>query len=180
MTSETPDTPAVSGDTPDWERERPRRLWDPSRRLLRSLRRYQAAKRETGPVATLARKVHTLQHRFWSVVTQADIPLTCDLGGGLKLPHPNGIVIHSRARTGPNCVIFQQVTLGTSGAGSGTPVVGGGVEIGAGAKVLGPVTIGDHAIIGANAVVVDDIPEAAIAVGIPARVVGFRWETGQS
>lgn len=177
MPHENSDTPAVSAELPDWEREKPRRFWDPSRRLLKSLREYQSAKKRSGVWATISRKIHNLQHRFWSVVTQADIPINCSLAGGLILPHPNGIVIHSKSSVGPNCIIFQQVTLGTSSAGSGLPKLGGGVEIGAGAKILGPVTIGDHAIVGANAVVVDDIPEAAIAVGIPARIVGYRWDT---
>ncbi len=109
-----------------------------------------------------------LRHRFWSAVSGADIPLTCQIGGGLRLPHPNGVVIHPDARIGPNCLIFQQVTLGTVDSG-GTPVVGGHVDIGAGAKLLGPVVIGDDAVIGANAVVVRDVPPDHVATGIPAR-----------
>lgn len=109
-----------------------------------------------------------LRHRFWSAVSGADIPLTCQIGGGLRLPHPNGVVIHPDARIGPNCLIFQQVTLGTVDSG-GTPVVGGHVDIGAGAKLLGPVVIGDDAVIGANAVVVSDVPPDHVATGIPAR-----------
>ncbi|MCZ0811236.1 MAG: serine O-acetyltransferase [Pseudomonadota bacterium] len=169
------ETPAVRADMPDWTRERPRALWDPSRRLLQCQRRYQAARARSGLTAKWLRKWRALQHRFWSLVTQAEIPLNCEIGGGLKLPHPNGVVIHPGARIGPNCIIFQQVTLGTSSTRSGVPEIGGGVELGAGARVLGSVKIGDHAIIGANAVVTHDIPEAAIAVGIPARVIAKRW-----
>ena len=109
-----------------------------------------------------------VRHGFWSVTSGADIPLTCLIGGGLLLPHPNGVVIHPEARIGPNCLIFQQVTLGTVGSG-GVPVVGGHVDIGAGARLLGPVVVGDHAVIGANAVVVHDVPAHHVAVGIPAR-----------
>ena len=126
------ETPAVSADTPDWTRERPRALWDPSRRLLQCQRRYQAARSRSGFAAKWLRKWRALQHRFWSLVTQAEIPLNCDIGGGLKLPHPNGVVVHPRARIGPNCIIFQQVTLGTSSTRSGVPEIGGGVELGAG------------------------------------------------
>jgi serine O-acetyltransferase len=103
------------------------------------------------------------------VVTGADIPLNCKLGGGLLLPHPNGIVIHPYAEIGPNCLLFQQVTIGANDRG--VPRIGGHVDIGAGAKVLGPVTIGRHARIGANAVVINDVPDGATAAGVPARVI---------
>jgi serine O-acetyltransferase len=165
---------SISATEPDWSRERPRRWWDPSRRLLRALRRYQAAR---GPLAPLARKYWILQHRFWSVVTQADIPLGTVIGGGLKLPHPNGIVIHPQTRIGPNCLIFQQVTLGTRQGQPVAPRVGGHVDIGAGARILGNVTIGDHACIGANAVVLSDVPAGATVVGIPARILKEASET---
>jgi serine O-acetyltransferase len=104
------------------------------------------------------------------VVTGAEIPLNCSIGGGLLINHPNGIVIHPQAHIGVNCLISQQVTVGT-GSKSGLPQIGGHVDIGAGAKILGPVRIGDHAAIGANAVVVSDVPSWAVAVGVPAKLV---------
>ncbi|WP_283937743.1 serine O-acetyltransferase [Sphingomonas hankyongi] len=113
-----------------------------------------------------------LAHRFWSVVTGADIPLNCRIGGGLLIPHPNGIVIHPDSEIGPNCLLFQQVTIGA--AGGGIPRLGGHVDVGAGAKILGAVTIGDHAVIGANSVVLCDVPAGATAVGVPARIVKRR------
>jgi serine O-acetyltransferase len=112
-----------------------------------------------------------LRHRFWSAVSGADIPLNCQIGGGLLLPHPNGVVIHPAAHIGPNCLIFQQVTLGTRGGG-GAPVLKGHVDIGAGAKLLGAVSVGEHATIGANAVVLTDVPAHGVAVGVPAVVLG--------
>ena len=87
----------------------------------------------------------------------------------MLLPHPNGIVIHPEAEIGPNCLLFQQVTIGANDRG--VPTIGGHVDIGAGAKILGPVTIGRHARIGANAVVLNDVPDGATAVGVPARVI---------
>jgi serine O-acetyltransferase len=110
-----------------------------------------------------------LRHRYWSAVTGADIPLNCKLGGGLMIPHPNGIVIHPDVEVGPNCLIFQQVTLG-AGHG-GVPRLGGHVDVGAGAKIIGAVSIGNHAKIGANAVVITDVPVGATAVGVPAKIV---------
>jgi serine O-acetyltransferase len=162
--------PWLSTVTPDWSRERPARWWDPGRRLLRSLRAYQRAKARGGILGWLLSRFHVLQHRFWTVVTGADIPLNCRIGGGLLIPHPNGIVIHPDARIGVNCIIFQQVTLGCDIDG-GVPVVESDVLLGAGAKVLGTAIIGDHACVGANAVVLQDVPAGATAVGIPARIL---------
>ncbi len=169
------DPVTVSATEPDWSREAPSRFWDPSRRLLKSLRRYQALRARGTPPARLLSRLVVLKYRFWSAVSQVDIPLNTMIGGGLVLPHPNGVVIHPTSKVGYNCVIFQQVTLGTARSRSGTPVIGGGVSLGAGSRILGPVTIGDHAVIGANAVVLQDIPAGAIAVGIPARIVGYRF-----
>lgn len=81
------------------------------------------------------------------------------------LPHPNGVILHPDVHIGPNCMIFQQVTI-VSGV-----KIGGHVDIGAGAKIIRSVTIGDHAVIGANAVVICDVPPGATAVGIPARII---------
>ena len=164
----------MSATTPDWSRERPGGFWDPGRRLLRAVRGYQRA-RAGGWLAGVRRRRWVLSHRFWSVVTGADIPPGCRMGGGLLLPHPNGVVIHPGAVIGPNCLIFQQVTIG-AGPRPGVPVVGGHVDIGAGAKVLGGIVVGDHARIGANAVVLNDVPAGATAVGVPARVVGVAGE----
>lgn len=155
-----------SATEPDWSREAPRSFWDPSRKLLKSIRDYQAG----GPVM---RRWAALRHRVWSIVTGADIPLNARLGGGLILPHPNGVVIHPEAEVGPNCILFQQVTLGTNGD-TGAPHLGGHVDIGPGARILGEVAIGDHAVIGANAVVLSDIPPHAVAAGVPARLIRER------
>lgn len=165
---------SVSATIPDWAREAaPYWAWNPSRALLRSIRAYQANAGRRSLRARLGRAVNVVRHRFWSAVTGADIPLNCRIAGGLLLPHPNGVVIHPESEIGPNCLFFQQVTLG-AGSRAGLPRIGGHVDIGAGAKILGGVVVGDHARIGANAVVTDDVPAGATAVGIPARVIrGF-------
>jgi serine O-acetyltransferase len=154
----------------DWTRESPQQYWDPGLRLLRTIRSYQHWQARRGPVALCLRKWFAFCHRFWSAVTGADIPLNCKIGGGLAIPHPNGIVIHPAAVIGVNCLIFQQVTIGTAGH-PGAPVIEGHVDIGAGAKILGPVHIGAHAKIGANAVVLCDVPSGWTAVGVPARLI---------
>ena len=81
------------------------------------------------------------------------------------MPHPNGIIIHPEARIGVNCLIFQQVTIGTRREG-GAPEIGGHVDIGAGAKILGGVRVGKHAKVGANAVVLADVEAHGTAVGV--------------
>jgi len=162
----------VSATDADWEREAIAKSYDPSRRLLGAIRAYQ---RHPGKSLwhTGQRKRAVLEHRWWSVICGCDIPINCRLGGGLLLPHPSGVVIHPDAVIGPNCLIFQNVTLGTV-EGEGPPRIGGHVDIGAGAKILGNVAIGDHAKIGANAVVLHDVPAHGVAVGVPAHVVEHR------
>jgi serine O-acetyltransferase len=102
--------------------------------------------------------------------------------GGLFLPHTVGTVIGA-ASIGRNCTIMQGVTLGALETDLGftpatRPVIGNDVVIGSGAKVLGGITVGDHAKIGANAVVLRDVPAYAVAVGVPARILA-RHPDGQ-
>jgi serine O-acetyltransferase len=159
---------------PDWSRERKGRLeWAPSKSLLAALRSCHKLRGRQGPLARLRLFVSKRRVQFWCVITGADIPTTTTLGGGLMLPHPNGLVFHRDVIIGVNCMIMQQVTIGQLADGP-VPRLGNGVYVGAGAKILGPVTIGDNAAIGANAVVLDDVPANATAVGIPARVVRQR------
>ena len=155
----------ISATEPDWSREE-----GPGhdKRLVRAFRRYQHWRARPGPLAALLRRRWALSHRFWSVVTQAELQLNCEIGGGLRIPHPNGIVIHPDAVIGPNATIMSQVTIGTDRRG-GAPRIGGHVDIGAGARILGPIRIGDHVQIGANAVVTRDVPDRMVAVGIPAK-----------
>lgn len=109
------------------------------------------------------------------LVTGADFALGCSVGPGLIMKHPNGIVVGVGAIIGAECTLLHQVTLGDSigrsRSGSLYPTVADGVIIGAGAKILGGVTIGSHARIGANAVVLIDVPRGAVAVGVPARIL---------
>ena len=162
--------PVVSADVADWSRERKGSFeWAPSRSLLASIRDYQRLLNSRGVFTGWLRRFAVLRHRWWTVVTGADIPLNCKLGGGLLLPHPNGVVIHPDAEIGPNCLLFQQVTIG-EGTG-GVPALEGHVDVGAGAKIIGRLNVGKHAKIGANAVVLDNVPAGATAVGIPARIV---------
>jgi serine O-acetyltransferase len=95
-----------------------------------------------------------------------------EFGPGLVLIHSTGVVINGQVQGGANVHIEHQVTIGAERRQS--PVLGDDVFLGAGAKIIGSITIGDGARIGANAVVLDDVPPHCTAVGIPARVVRRR------
>ena len=101
-----------------------------------------------------------------------------EFGPGFVLIHSTGVVINGSVRGGRNVYIEHQVTIGAERRNS--PVIGNDVFIGAGAKVIGSVTVGDGARVGANAVVVHDVPPHSTVVGIPARVVRQRNANGQA
>jgi serine O-acetyltransferase len=103
--------------------------------------------------------------------TGAEIPCEARIGRNLRIDHSFGIVISGDAWLGDEVVIRNGVTIGLRRAGvRGSPVIGHRVDIGAGAKVLGTIHVGDDSSIGANAVVLTDVPANSIAVGIPARI----------
>lgn len=161
----------VSEKKADWSREKIiRGKYQPWKKLLHTIRRYQALTIKGSVTIYFYKPFIVLMHRYWSAVCGADIQLNSNLGGGLMIPHPNGIVIHPKAIIGPNCLIFQQVTIG-AGSIPGLPIIGGHVDIGAGAKILGGITIGDHVKVGANSVVITDVPDNCTVVGIPARII---------
>lgn len=100
---------------------------------------------------------------------------TAHIGKGLCLSHCFSIII-SQCQIGDNVTIMQQVTIGSSRGGNrqGYPTIGNNVFIGCGAKIIGRVNIGNNVVIGANAVVTKDIPDNAIAAGVPARVLNYN------
>jgi serine O-acetyltransferase len=108
--------------------------------------------------------------RLTEIVTGISIPAQAQIGKGLRIHHFGNIIIHSETIIGEACTIYQGVTLGDLGGWGGAPRIGDHVIIGAGAKILGEVTIGDYCRIGANAVVRTSIPGGCVAVGIPAVV----------
>ena len=162
----------ISATEADWTREKYQGFWVPGRKLLKSIRDYQRYHSNGGVIPKVLSKLCVLRYMFWTVITGADIPLNTNIGGGLLIPHPNGIVIHPDVRVGVNCLIHQQVTIGVKRGNSKAPIIAGHVDIGAGAKIIGGVSIGEHAMIGANAVVTKDVEPFAIVAGIPARVIG--------
>lgn len=129
----------------------------------------------------VAHRLYKKEHYFAArAVSQAARHLTgveihpaATIGRGFFIDHGMGVVIGETTEIGDNCTIYQGVTLGGTGkdVGKRHPTLGNNVMVGAGAKVLGPVTIGDNSKIAANAVVLHAVSENSTAVGIPAKVV---------
>lgn len=103
------------------------------------------------------------------------LPPTAKIGSGILLGKPTSIIIHPKCVIGNNVSILHGVVIGgniyKNKNGQVSPFIGDNVFIGAGAKLLGPINIGENSMIGANAVVIKDIPKNSVAVGIPAKVV---------
>jgi len=123
----------------------------------------------------LLRKPLSLIYKFLKITSQIltgiDLPCETQVGDRLVIEHFGGIIISGDTVIGHDVVIRHGVTLGLRRTGiAGAPTIGNGVDIGAGAKILGPVKIGDGAVIGANAVVLCDVPAGALAAGIPAVI----------
>lgn len=116
--------------------------------------------------------------QFVKMVTGIEIHPGATIGKGLFIDHGAGVVIGETAEIGDDCTLYQGVTLGGTGkeCGKRHPTLGNHVMVGAGAKVLGPFKVGDHAKIAAGAVVLKEIPENSTAVGIPAKVVRLDGE----
>ena len=142
--------------------------------LIKATREFRRYSLRSGAFNAMLRKIARLRQRCWIVITHSDIVPGADLGEGVRLPHPNGVIIHQDAVIGPNAMIMQQVTIGIT-AERGPPIIGSDVYIGAGAKILGNVIIGDGARIGAKSVVLSDVPDHSTAVGAPARIIQNTW-----
>jgi serine O-acetyltransferase len=107
------------------------------------------------------------------------ISASATIGRRVRIPHAWGIVIHSSVVVGDDCTLYHQITLGVNEhrALHQGPCLGDGVYVGAGAKIVGPITVGREAVVGANAVVIHDVPPRHAAVGVPARNVPRRDRT---
>ena len=106
-------------------------------------------------------------------LTGIEIHPGASIGRRFFIDHGMGVVIGETAEIGDDCTLYHGVTLGGTSWNKGKrhPTLGNGVVVGAGAKILGPITVGDGAKIGSNAVVVKEVPPGATAIGVPARIV---------
>ena len=112
---------------------------------------------------------------FMRFAFTTSIPYTATIGRNTYLNNWGlGIVIHRRVVIGENCRIGHGVTIGGRSEHYEVPVIGNDVLVGVGAKILGPIKIGDHATIGANSVVIDDVPPYAVVAGVPARIIKYQ------
>lgn len=136
--------------------------------LIHRLTTYRVHRR--GLVGKLLGFVCRTGHRRVRNVYGIELPYSVRLGRRVVFEHQGGIVIHGNAAIGDGCIIRQGVTLGNRHLDDpdSAPALGNGVNVGAGAKILGGIHIGDGAAIGANAVVLHDVPAGGTVVGIPA------------
>jgi serine O-acetyltransferase len=168
--------------------------------MLAAIRRDIAAARQRDPANPTTLEVifaypgvhaiwgHRVSHWLWNrrarvaartlaeltrVLTGVDIHPGATLGPGLFIDHATGVVIGETAEVGEDVMIYHGVTLGGSGRDTGKrhPTIGDRVTIGAGAKVLGAIKIGDDSRIGANAVVVKEVPSNSVVVGVPGQII---------
>ena len=116
-----------------------------------------------------------LIYYFMRFAFTTSVPYTVTVGRGTWFNNYGmGIVVHRRATIGRDCMIGQHVTIGGRSGHYEVPVLGNNVVVGCGAKILGPIKVGDHAVVGANAVVIHDVPPHAVVAGVPARIIKNR------
>jgi len=168
--------------------------------MLEAIRRDIQAARERDPAVPTTLQVifaypgvhaiwgHRINHWLWNrgahlaarilgevnrILTGVEIHPGAVLGPGLFIDHATGVVIGETAEIGEDVTIYHGVTLGGSGSDTGKrhPTIGDRVIIGAGAKVLGAIKVGDDSRIGANAVVVKEVPSSAVVIGVPGQVI---------
>jgi serine O-acetyltransferase len=136
---------------------------------------YRFGRWRYGVRPALLRKFFSLLYKilfkFVQITTGIELPCEVEIGRNFIIDHFGGIVISGYAKFGDNCRIRNGVVVGLKNVDQPcAPVIGNNVDIGAGAKLLGAIRIGDNAVIGANAVVLTDVPDNCLAVGVPATI----------
>ncbi len=115
--------------------------------------------------------LYKIAYKLVQVITGVDLPCEAEVGRNFIIDHFGGIIVSGYAKFGDNCRIRNGVSIGLRRVEAPcAPQIGNNVDIGAGAKLLGAITIGDNVLIGANAVVVTDVPANSIAMGVPATI----------
>lgn len=128
------------------------------------------------PIYILARLLHLHFSYKYGIWIHPDT----DIAEGLRLDHFGGIIVNKRAKIGKNCNIGPGTVIGQANRGkrAGYPIIGNNVYIGPGSKIIGGITIGDNVAIGASCVVVNNIPNNAVVVGIPGKVISKQGSGG--
>ncbi|MGJ4892975.1 serine O-acetyltransferase [Bradyrhizobium sp. HKCCYLS3077] len=125
--------------------------------------------------------LYKISFKLMQVITGIELPCEVEIGRNFVIDHFGGIIVSGYTRIGDNCRIRNGVTIGLRRVEEkAAPVIGDNVDIGAGAKLLGPIHIGNNVVIGANAVVISDVPDDSIAVGVPAIVKPRRTQSSSN
>ena len=122
--------------------------------------------------------LYKVLYLFIQIITGIELPCEAKVGKRFTIEHFSGIIVSGDAVFGDDVIIRNGVTVGLRHTSiRGSPIIGNRVDIGAGAKLLGPIHIGDDVAIGANAVVIKDVPSNSIAVGVPAKIIPRKVTT---
>jgi serine O-acetyltransferase len=142
----------------------------------------QAGHEAPGALGFAMRRLHGLLDFAWTrAIIGAELPRSVAAGPGLALNHAGrGVVIHPNTVLGADVTMFHRVTVGVRGAGMRAPKILDGSYLGAGSMVLGDITVGPSSTVGAGAVVIHDVPENHVAVGVPARALPRKTLSQQS
>ena len=129
--------------------------------------------------SSIVRKPFSLLYKFFykivQILTGIELPCEVPVGRNFRIDHFGDIIISGYASFGDNCIIRNGVTIGLKNISEkAAPYLGNNISIGAGAKILGNITIGNNVDIGANAVVLASVPDNSIAVGIPAKIIAKK------
>ncbi|HHO76657.1 MAG TPA: serine acetyltransferase [Deltaproteobacteria bacterium] len=125
--------------------------------------------------------IYKVLFKLIQIITGVELPCEVDIGRNFRIDHFGQIIISGFASFGDNCTVRNGVTIGLRRATEPVaPKIGNNVDIGAGAKLLGNIRIGDHVRIGANSVVLEDVPAHSVAVGVPARIIPAKDKSHES
>jgi serine O-acetyltransferase len=142
-------------------------------RTCRYTRAHPLLKFSLHPIARFMLHHYTYSLGIW-------VPFTTEIGSGFYIGHFGCILVSPSCRIGKNCNLSQGVTIGDGVRDDhrGFPVIGDNVFVGPGAKIFGGIRVGDNVAIGANAVVLSDVPENAVVAGVPGRIVSYKGSEG--
>lgn len=147
-------------------------LLDPSLAAVVSYRLGRWCRQCRVPILGAAfRTIHALLHATITLAVGIYLPRSASIGPGLRIYHFGGVVVSPSAVIGRNCTLRNNVCIGSRYGSDDAPTIGDNVEFGVGSVVIGRIHVGNNSRIGANAVVLTDVPDDTSAVGVPARLV---------